>query len=328
MTRKLPELTAFDLRLLQVFDAVVTAGSFTAAEVRLNKSKSAISTDIAALETRLGVKLCRRGRAGFGLTDHGEKIHEASLELFRGMSGFRDSVGRIVSRVAGEFTLAMDDDLVPSARRLLSETIRLFIHRNPDVFIDLRSSAPVDVTHLVLDGAADVGINVTPRNVAELAMHPLFSESVSLYCGSRHPLFACADCKHSLDCLAQYDCIDVPAPGKAQFSATMSIKARASNMESRLMLILTGRYLGFLSSSFARPWIESGEIRALNLPNSSCDSFGYAIHRRDVMPNVARDLFLGDLMRTFKPSHRQAAAKPFPMERIGCASRPEAAAAS
>ena len=180
LTPKLPELTAFDLRLLQVFDAVVTAGSFTAAEVKLNKSKSAISTDIAALETRLGVKLCRRGRAGFGLTDHGRKIHEASLELFRGMSGFRDSVGRIVSRVVGDLTVAVDDDLPLWVRRLVSETMRVFLHHNPDVFINLRSSAPEDVAGLVLEDAAEIGINITPRRVSELTMHPLFSERMSL----------------------------------------------------------------------------------------------------------------------------------------------------
>jgi len=114
--KALPELTAFDLRLLQVFDAVVTAGSFSAAVVRLNKSKSAISTDIAALETRLGAVLCRRGRAGFHLTEHGKQIHAASLELFKGLSGFREGVRRITSRVASELTIALDDDLAYEAR--------------------------------------------------------------------------------------------------------------------------------------------------------------------------------------------------------------------
>ncbi|QEX15789.1 LysR family transcriptional regulator [Hypericibacter terrae] len=305
MTRQLPELTAFDLRLLQVFDAVVAAGSFTAAEVKLNKSKSAISTDIAALETRLGVKLCRRGRAGFGLTDHGRQIHEASLELFRGMSGFRDSVGRIVSRVAGEFTIAMDDDLIVGARAQVADAIRLFTLRNPDVFINLRSSSPEHVTQLVLEAGADIGVNVIPRRLPELTMTPLFSEKLALYCSARHPIFPIADGEITADILAQYDCIDVVTPQGAEICEAverMRVTARATSMESRLMLILTGRYVGFLPRDLARAWAERGEIRAINMPGLSCGSTGYAIFRRDAAPNVARDLFLADLTRAFKPA--------------------------
>lgn len=82
----------------------------------------------------------------------------------------------------------------------------------------------------------------------------------------------------------------------------MRVTARATSMESRLMLILTGRYVGFLPRDFARAWAERGEIRAINMPGLGCGSTGYAIFRRDAAPNVARDLFLADLTRAFKPA--------------------------
>jgi DNA-binding transcriptional LysR family regulator len=64
-------LDTVDLRLLRVFATVVEARGFTAAQTILNVSGSTISNQISALETRLGVKLCRRGRAGFKLTEDG-----------------------------------------------------------------------------------------------------------------------------------------------------------------------------------------------------------------------------------------------------------------
>jgi DNA-binding transcriptional LysR family regulator len=67
-------LDTVDLRLLRVFATVVEARGFTAAQTILNVSGSTISNQISALETRLGVKLCRRGRAGFKLTEDGELI--------------------------------------------------------------------------------------------------------------------------------------------------------------------------------------------------------------------------------------------------------------
>jgi LysR family transcriptional regulator, transcriptional activator for bauABCD operon len=65
------QLAETDLRLLRVFHTVAEKGGFTAAEVTLGKSKSAISADVSALESRLGVTLCQRGRGGFSLTSEG-----------------------------------------------------------------------------------------------------------------------------------------------------------------------------------------------------------------------------------------------------------------
>jgi DNA-binding transcriptional LysR family regulator len=300
--RKIPDLSTYDLRLLHVFDAVVAAGSFTAAEIALNKSKSAISMDIAALETRLGVKLCRRGRAGFGLTEYGKKIHAASRELFSGLSDFRDRVGRIVSRVEGEFSLAIDDNFHRGLRNSLLDALRSFTLRNPDIFLTVRSSSAEHVTQLVLDGSVDVGINVIPRIVPEMRLHPLFQERMQLYCGARHPLFAMHDSKIAPDVLSHYGCIDVVTrqnPKICKLVERMLIKARAPTVPSRLLLIRTGNYLGFLPSDYARTWEARGEIRHI-LPQICCESTGYAIARRDAAPNAARELFIEELQRVLR----------------------------
>ena len=58
-------LDSVDLRLLRVLVAVVEGRGFAAAQTQLNVGASTISNHMSALETRLGVKLCQRGRAGF-----------------------------------------------------------------------------------------------------------------------------------------------------------------------------------------------------------------------------------------------------------------------
>ncbi|MFM7786129.1 MAG: LysR family transcriptional regulator, partial [Gammaproteobacteria bacterium] len=68
MTRPLlGQVTDLDLRLLRVFRTVVESGGFAAAELALNVGRSTISKQIKDLETRLGMRLCRRGRGGFAL---------------------------------------------------------------------------------------------------------------------------------------------------------------------------------------------------------------------------------------------------------------------
>lgn len=59
----LGQLTDMDLRLLRVFRSVVQCGGMAAAELELNIGISTISRHVKDLETRLGLVLCRRGRA-------------------------------------------------------------------------------------------------------------------------------------------------------------------------------------------------------------------------------------------------------------------------
>ena len=70
----LGQLSDMDLRLLRVFRVVADCGGMAAAELELNIGSSTISRHIKDLETRLGFRLCRRGRAGFPLTPWGPKI--------------------------------------------------------------------------------------------------------------------------------------------------------------------------------------------------------------------------------------------------------------
>ena len=55
-------------------------GIFQVAESELQLGLPSISRYIKDLETRLGVRLCRRGRVGFSLTDQGRRI----VVLYRG----------------------------------------------------------------------------------------------------------------------------------------------------------------------------------------------------------------------------------------------------
>ena len=300
--RRTPNPSDMDLRLLKVFNAVVEAGSFTAAELKLNKSKSAISTDIAALEGRFGVKLCHRGRRGFALTASGREIHAASLKLFAGVADFRDRIGRIVSSIEGEFTVALDDNFLYGVRDMLVGALRAFTTNNPNVFFNIRTSSSDHVTQLVLEGSADVGINVIPRAVPEIALQPLFNETMWLYCGARHPLFSTPDSKIDTTVIGEFDCIDFvtrQTPEINDIANRMRIRARAATINSRLLLILTGNFLGFLPPDFAESWVRRGDVRALPVKGLFCESVGYAITRRDAEPRAASKRFLEDLKQAF-----------------------------
>jgi LysR family transcriptional regulator, transcriptional activator for bauABCD operon len=325
--RKIPGPTDFDLRLLRVFEAVVRAGSFTAAELVLNKSKSSISMDISALEGRLGLKLCRRGRGGFSLTSQGEEIHALAMDLFQDLNDFRDRVGKVASRVGGELNTVMDDDFPVVAQIPLLEALRNFNSAHPEVFLTIRTTSPEHVVQLVLDGTAQVGISAVPRNVPEVELSPLFSELMVLLCGARHPLFSRPDAEIDLGVVANYDCVDVAARQSARASSVMDklrIRARAGTVQSRVLFLLSGNFLGFLPLEFADNWIVRGEMRPLLVNELSYQNICYGVTRRGAMPNAARERFVAELKRVFErqpaiSSKLSAGLQQYPELRIGAA---------
>ena len=95
------------LRLLRVFRTVVDCGGMAAAELELNIGTSTVSRHVKDLETRLGLTLCRRGRAGFSLTPEGEQIYAETLRLLASTDAFRSSVDEIHRRMGGLLTVAV-----------------------------------------------------------------------------------------------------------------------------------------------------------------------------------------------------------------------------
>src|SRR5918994_4949596 len=88
-----------DLRLLRIFATVVDCKGFAAAQTELNLSAPSISSYIAALEQRLGVRLCNRGRGGFVVTDKGAIIYREAQRLFAAIEEFTAGAGAVRGRL-------------------------------------------------------------------------------------------------------------------------------------------------------------------------------------------------------------------------------------
>src|ERR1700751_867760 len=122
----LTNLSEGDIRLLRVFSKVVEAGGFSAAQIDLNVSQSTISTHMSALEQRLGIRLCQRGRSGFRLTEKGRLIYEASQGLFPSLDQFRSEAGAARNRLVGKLAVAIVDNLITNPQSRLHQAITSF----------------------------------------------------------------------------------------------------------------------------------------------------------------------------------------------------------
>jgi len=288
-------LNEADLRLLRVFRTVVECGGFTPAEVELNISRAAISQHMADLEKRLGLKLCRRGRAGFLLTDEGRMVHDAVCRFMSAADSFRAEINAIHVRLRGELNIGITDNLVTSPRMRVTRALRLLKEQGPEVRVNIRMIPPNEIERGVLDGRLHVGVAPTRRTLPGLAEVSLYDEESELYCAADHPFFAYADARLDEDAIATADAV-TPASMPAADSAPLRVTATATDREGVAFLILTGCYIGYLPTHYARQWVDRGMMRALR-PERYTQRVEYrAITLRSGHPNLVLETFM-DLLR-------------------------------
>ncbi|MCF4166308.1 LysR family transcriptional regulator [Zavarzinia compransoris] len=296
-----------DLRLLRVFRTVVENGGFTAAEVSLNKSKSAISLDIAHLEQRMGTKLCIRGRSGFKLTDEGQIVYLASLQLFNDVEKFRDRVATAVKALTGRLTVLLVDNLVSVAAGPMARAIGEFTRRHPRVEIVMESATPAGVEQGIVEGEAEIGVSVVPRELSSIEMIPLFHEELRLYCSRSHDLAKAAPGEVTPERVKEFRLV-MPGvtedPHFATLVAGFRTDARSSNIDSRILLVLSGAFLGFLPPHFAAPWVESGELVEVMPRHFRTENTFYVLFKKSARQSAAAQAFLSILLASFEKAKR------------------------
>lgn len=288
------KLSNVDVALLREFTEIVAAGGLTAAEPRLNKSKSGISTGLSNLERRLGVRLCERGRSGFALTEQGKLVHTATQQLMAEIDRFSDFVGSASRRLEGKISVMIDDSFIFEIGNPIAAAINKMNRRHPQLNLQIRMTAPDRVLETVLEGTADLGFTALIQPSDSLVMTPLFDEEMGIFCGARHPLFGMKNEEITYQELQRYSFVrtDVAQRGSdREFLSGLSITASAPTILSRMMLILSSRYLGYVPIQFAQFWLRKGAVREIVLPESRVRNACYLIHRKSRALGMAAGLF-------------------------------------
>lgn len=292
-------LSDIDLNLLREFLAIVEAGGLTAAEARLGKGKSAISLGLSKLEGRLGIKLCDRGRSGFRLTEQGRIVHSATMQLMSEIGRFSDLVGTAARKLEGEVTFLADDSFAFHLERPLARTIARISETFPGLKLNIRMTAPDRIFSSVLEGSADLGFTALIRPSDALEAVAVCGEEMGLFCARGHPLFGERDEAIDHERPKEFNFVAVSVIQDetfVEFFRDLTVKATAPTILSRLMLILSAHYLGFVPVAFARHWVDQGVIREIILPNSRRTNDCYIIHRR-ARPLGLAGTILQDILR-------------------------------
>lgn len=287
-------LDNIDLRLLRIFVVLADAGGFADAQITLNLSQSTLSTHLSQLEKRIGAQLCLRGRRKFQLTDIGQATYDAARKLFADIDSFQSHISTASGGVTGRLKIGLSDGVFASPYLGLQKVIQRLMRPGFDVFVDLFLGIPSELERRLTDGDRDIVIGPLTQKAPGIIYQPYYEEAHFLYCADGHPLF---DKPDSAIEKQEIDNSRFAVRSYRHFDDLYRVnhpRAGASvvQMEAQLMLILSGRFIGFLPAHLAEQWEKKKSLRAVK-PKTYCFNSLHNIAYRE--SDAARPLILAFL---------------------------------
>lgn len=285
-----------DLRLLQIFMTIVQCNGFSAAQAPLNMSQSAISTCMSTLETRLGFRLCERGKKGFSLTEEGEQVLRYTQQLFSKLDTFVLQVHNISGRLRGELMIGLLDSTLTLPEAKIVEAIRRFYQRNHEVSLHVFIKSPTELEQAIISGGLHAAISYIGHRLDNLEYIDLFNEKISIYCGKYHPLYQSS--KVTTEDLLRFNWVKrgYLMPSDLVPVAPPFITATAHQMEAVAFLVLAGTHIGYLPQHYAQQWVDKQEMYLLKSDELSYQVTHCLILNRHRPHNEALDAFVSDIL--------------------------------
>jgi DNA-binding transcriptional LysR family regulator len=182
-------LSRIDLRLLAVFLDVVDHEGVSAAALATNSSLSSVTRDLAALEDRLGVRLCQRGRGGFALTSEGEEIYRAARQLLEDVRGFEAKVAATRSTRPGALEIGIIDNMLGNPDCRLPAVLNDLHRKMPEMHLRVSIHPVTAIEVMVRERRLDIGFTGLAGDLTPLRYVHAYDERHACYISRNCPAF-------------------------------------------------------------------------------------------------------------------------------------------
>ncbi|WP_455373775.1 LysR family transcriptional regulator [Limibacillus halophilus] len=152
-------------RHLEVFDALMQAGSVSDAAARLNVTQPAVSVALSELEKLVGFRLFERTKGYFAPTRDAQLLFEEARQGLLAMSRIDRLAGDIRDGKLGSISIGSNG---AAAINLLPRLIADYQHEKPGIRIDLEVRTSRQCAALVSSRQIDIGLIDAPAPVAGL----------------------------------------------------------------------------------------------------------------------------------------------------------------
>ncbi|MDB5896965.1 MAG: transcriptional regulator, LysR family-like protein [Ramlibacter sp.] len=174
-----------NLRQIEVFRAIMLAGSVSGAGRMLHVSQPAISRMLSLTEDRLGFKLFERQRTRLFPTPEARRLFIEVEGLYEGMERVNDLARNLARSGSGSLRIVAS---ATYGERLVPMALQRLVPRNPGAQISCRNVTYDELTARFLTGDADIGISMTAPEHANLDAAELGRDPLVCLMPATHPL--------------------------------------------------------------------------------------------------------------------------------------------
>lgn len=285
-----------EIRNVTTFVKIVECSSFTRAAESLGYSQAAVTAQIKAMESELGVPLFDRIGKRIYLTQEGRTFLPYAINMLRAEEEAVHSVKQ-TERLAGELNICSASSY---AQYVLPEILLKFLTIHPDVNVTVKVSDFLeDTTARVARGEIDFLACLDEENA-----HPEFPaaakrpEKIVFVTYPDNPLLESGRISLEEAVSRQFIVTD----RDISYCAILERKLREQGIDFRpvmemgsvgaiVNMLLRGYGTSFIPEFAAAKYIETGELVSLDVPDISAGLFSYFIY--------SKDRWLNPVMREF-----------------------------
>ena len=288
-----------DLKQLQYFSEIVSAGGFNQAANRIRISQSALSRQIKLLEDELGAPVVERHSRGVHLTETGRLLSQKASQLLRQVKSLREELVERSGVPTGELHIGIPR----SMRYFLTYPAALaFTEAYPHVFIRFIEDSSAYVRDRLLKGDIDIGLLSIHEMGTQIEAESLLREQMFIV----GPVSAglAIDRPVTLDFVARQNLISISRPASLRVALDTAM-ARAGlvpnirheiNSTMTLNFVSKGRGFGVYSYCGVSEFVEAGMVSAA--PIEGFDIEWLLVANRDRPLTLATRIFRQMLIDT------------------------------
>ena len=174
-----------ELRQLRYFVRIVDMGSLSRASGVLHVAQSALSQQVAALESALNCALLERSTRGVSPTQAGRELYRHAKTLLKQAEDARAAVASCSSEPSGKVIIGVPLSLVAPLAMPIFEAVR---SRYPGIKLVVHEELSGTILEWVKSGRLTLGIAFDDGNLDGLETMPLFEERLYLVVHPASPL--------------------------------------------------------------------------------------------------------------------------------------------
>jgi DNA-binding transcriptional LysR family regulator len=293
-----------NLNKLEVFAAVVRAGSFSAAAEQLLLTQPAVSQHIQDLEASLGTRLFVRSRRGVTLTPAGERLAEYTRAIFQLVAEAQNAVADVEHLAAGQLQIGATPGI---SVYLLPEPIQEFHSRYPKLQVAVQTGITPQIVDDLRRGKLELGLiegeldEPLPR---ELGVQMLQVVEQLAAVGPKHPWWgrasvALAELSGQTLILRQRNSqTRIWLDGVLQHhNLHPRIGAEFDNVESIKRAVINGTSVAILPAYAAQQELESGRLWLLHVEGAPLQRTLKLVWNRETYTSPVTAAFLRCLQR-------------------------------